>query len=143
MEHADAKSLNDLLLYYLSTAKDQRDNHNGSSRPLARAGSRAIRFATNFSSFLQAYSGIVEIIKGADQQYGGLAYGILSLTLIVSNPYMLIDICLSNPDSCKQTTKEEHIDSALLILHREYSRFEVLRDIHSSDSMKRYVAERH
>ena len=40
-------------------------------------------FATKFSAFLESYSGIVEIVKGADQQYGGLAYGTLSMFLIV------------------------------------------------------------
>ena len=41
-------------------------------------------FATKFSGFLESYSGIVEVVKGADQQYGGLAYATLSLFLIVS-----------------------------------------------------------
>lgn len=37
--------------------------------------------------------------------------------------------------------KEEHIDSALLILQREFSRLEILRDVHSSNVMKGYIAE--
>lgn len=41
------------------------------------------QFAAKFSGFLEAYSGIVEVVKGADQQYGGLAYGTLSLFFIV------------------------------------------------------------
>lgn len=86
IEHADADSLATLLSNYLRAAKGQRDKHEEDSRSLARAGNKAVRFATNFSSFLQAYSGIVEIMKGADQQYGGLAYGTLSLTLIVRAP---------------------------------------------------------
>lgn len=37
--------------------------------------------------------------------------------------------------------KEEHIDSALLVLQREFSRLEILRDIHSSNVMKGCIAE--
>ena len=40
-------------------------------------------FATKFSRFLESYSGIVEVLKGVDQQYGGAAYGTLSIFLIV------------------------------------------------------------
>lgn len=37
--------------------------------------------------------------------------------------------------------KEDHIDSALLTLQREYARLELLRDVHSSDTMKRAIAD--
>ena len=40
-------------------------------------------FMTRFAEFLEAYSGIVEIIKQADNQYGGLAYSTVSLLLLV------------------------------------------------------------
>ena len=38
---------------------------------------------TRFADFLEAYSGIVEIVKQADSQYGGLAYSTVSLLLLV------------------------------------------------------------
>ena len=37
--------------------------------------------------------------------------------------------------------KEEHMDSALLTLQREFSRLGILRGIHSSTRMKEYIAE--
>ena len=37
--------------------------------------------------------------------------------------------------------KEEHIDKALLILQREFSRAKMLQEVHSSDSMKMYIAD--
>ena len=40
-------------------------------------------FITTFSDFLECYSGIVEVVKQADSQFGGLAYSTLSLLLIV------------------------------------------------------------
>ena len=45
-------------------------------------------FMTRFADFLEAYSGIVEIVKQADSQYGGLAYSTLSLLLLVSDGAM-------------------------------------------------------
>lgn len=41
-------------------------------------------FLTTFADFLESYSGIVELVRGVDDQYGGLAYGTLSLLLSVS-----------------------------------------------------------
>ncbi len=40
-------------------------------------------FMTRFADFLEAYAGIVEIVKQADSQYGGLAYSTLSVLLLV------------------------------------------------------------
>jgi hypothetical protein len=42
------------------------------------------RFLTRMSEFLECYSGIVEILRCADMQYGGVAYGTISALLIVS-----------------------------------------------------------
>ena len=36
--------------------------------------------------------------------------------------------------------KEDHIDVALLVLQREFSRAKLVREIHRSDSMKEYIA---
>lgn len=41
-----------------------------------------------FSAFLTNYSGIVEVVKGVDNQYGGIAYGTLSVLLCVSLPFL-------------------------------------------------------
>jgi hypothetical protein len=41
-------------------------------------------FLATMSEFLGCYSGIVEIVRCADQQYGGIAYGTISVLLIVS-----------------------------------------------------------
>lgn len=50
---------------------------------MKKAGRVTQNFFTAFSDFLAAYSGIVEIVKGAGQQYGEAAYEALSLFLIV------------------------------------------------------------
>ena len=37
--------------------------------------------------------------------------------------------------------KEEHVDSALLILQREFTRLGILRDVHATVEMKAYLAK--
>ena len=39
-----------------------------------------------FADFVKAYSGIVELLKGAGGVYGSVAYEILSILLIVRTP---------------------------------------------------------
>ncbi len=80
---ADADSLEKLLSHRLNEATGRRDKHAGNQRSIVKVGKATQTFASNFSGFLQAYSGIIEIMKGADQQYGGIAYSALSLLLIV------------------------------------------------------------
>ena len=80
---ADADSLEKLLSHRLNEATGRRDEHAGNQRRIVKVGKATQTFASNFSGFLQAYSGIIEIMKGADEQYGGAAYSALSLLLIV------------------------------------------------------------
>lgn len=49
-----------------------------------KAAFRLQRFLTCFSDFLNSYSGIVECVKAADNQFGGLAYGTLAIFLKVA-----------------------------------------------------------
>lgn len=82
---ADAESLEQLLSHCLNEATARRDTHISDKRTIVKVGKATQTFANNFSGFLQAYSGIIEIMKGADQQYGGVAYSALSLLLIVGD----------------------------------------------------------
>ena len=54
---------------------------------IRRVGSVTQSFAKNFSAFLAGYSGVVEMVKTGDNQYGGLAYGTLSLLLSVGKAF--------------------------------------------------------
>ena len=101
IDHADADTLRDLLETGLESAQRQRDKHNTNNKILAKLGRKTVTFVTNFSSFLEAYSGIVEIMKGADQQYGGAAYSILSLALIVCRCCLLMYILLQDLGRCE------------------------------------------
>ena len=83
VQTANAESLEELLSHRLNEATGHRDKHTSNQQRIVKVGKATQTFASNFSSFLQAYSGIIEIMKGADQQYGGVAYSALSLLLIV------------------------------------------------------------
>ena len=56
---------------------DQR-NHG-----VKKLGKATQNFFQSFSEFLEAYSGIVDIVQQAGQQYGDVAYEALSIFLIV------------------------------------------------------------
>ncbi|KAI4142990.1 MAG: hypothetical protein L6R39_004752 [Caloplaca ligustica] len=126
LQHATADSLDDLLSICLDDAKVQQDRRQRSQTVVKRAGKKTVVFASNFASFLQAYSGIVEIMQGADQQYGGAAYATLSLLLIVG---------------VNKQRKEERIDATLLDLQREFLRIQILKDIHPTERMKTSIAD--
>jgi len=84
LESTDAGSLSELLSGCLNEAQGQQYDRQKTRGVIRKVGNKTVVFVNNFSSFLQAYSGIVEIMKGADQQYGGVAYTSLSLFFIVS-----------------------------------------------------------
>lgn len=86
LKDADAELLKRLVAGCLADAKGQKEQHEDNKNLLRRVGNNTVVFVNNFSGFLQAYSGIVEVMKGADNQYGGLAYSTLSLLLIVRQP---------------------------------------------------------
>ena len=48
-----------------------------------KIGRLAQNFVQSFASFLSVYSGIVELLKGAGQIYGAVAYETLSILFIV------------------------------------------------------------
>jgi hypothetical protein len=51
-----------------------------------KVGRVAQEFVTSFSEFLRVYSGIVDIVKGAGQIYGEVAYEALSILFLVCIP---------------------------------------------------------
>jgi hypothetical protein len=63
-----------------------------------KVGRGAQRFINSFADFLKAYSGIVEILRGAGQIYGEVAYETLSILLIVSVQETAILPVLNLPD---------------------------------------------
>ncbi|KAI9761888.1 MAG: hypothetical protein M1840_001541 [Geoglossum simile] len=79
-------------------------------------GQRAQNFVRAFADFLGAYSGIVELVKGAGQQYGQLAYETLSLFLTVV------------VNKCDNDTK---IADFLMELRRSFPQLGTLMEVYS------------
>lgn len=74
----DANKAHEGLRKALTNRSRWKEDRQRSSR---RAGAALQRWLNAFAGFLESYSGIVEVVKAADQQYGGLAYGTLSILL--------------------------------------------------------------
>ena len=51
-----------------------------------RTGNTVISFLNDFTEFVGEFSGIIEIMKGVDQGYGGAGYAVLSFFLAVHLP---------------------------------------------------------
>lgn len=84
-----------------------------------------MNFADKFSQFLASFSGIVEIVKVADEQWGGLAYGTLSVLLIVAY---------------NKKQKEEVIEKELDNLKETFPQFEALKDTYPVQNLEELVA---
>lgn len=78
------------------------------------------------AKFLEGFSGIAEIVKAADQQYGGLAYGTLSLLLNVA---------------VNKQRREEAIEEALEELGSAFPRLETLKTVRKKDVILSLVVE--
>ncbi|KAI9764112.1 MAG: hypothetical protein M1840_008672 [Geoglossum simile] len=126
LENADIGLLRELMAKCLSEANKQEEKHRERKSPMRSVGRKTAAFMNNFSGFLESYSGIVEVMRFADNQYGGLAYGTLSLLLIVA---------------VNKKRMEDSIDATLLTMQTQFSRLRVIEEIHSSSEMKRYIAD--
>ncbi|KAM0795426.1 hypothetical protein BDR22DRAFT_976891 [Usnea florida] len=91
-------------------------------------------FMTRFADFLEAYSVIVEIIKQADSQYGGLAYSTVSLLLLVgADMSRSTGFSLSSKVAVNKSKREETIDSTLESLRWVLPRVGKLQGLIPSD----------
>jgi hypothetical protein len=73
------------LLKEANTAQTKWDS--GRQKGLRRFPALIESFLVKFHDLLDCYSPIVEILKQANPQFGGLAYSTLSIFLLVSNFY--------------------------------------------------------
>lgn len=78
------------------------------------------------SDFFESFSGIAEIVKGADQSYGGLAYGTISLLLSVA---------------VHKQHREEAIEEAMEELTYAFPRLNVLQRLRPGETLCVLVVE--
>ena len=78
-----------LILKHLNKANNGKARHDNDRSRLGRARSGTSKFLNNFHEYVQAFSGIIQIMNGAGQGYGDAAYGALSILLVVSHAQRL------------------------------------------------------
>ena len=57
------------------------------------SSNQALSFLNNFGEFVGEFSGVIEIMRGADQGYGGAAYSVLSVLLAVKKSSLFSPLC--------------------------------------------------
>ena len=82
------------------------------------------RVLSDVGTFLQGFSGIAEIIKSADQQFGGLAYGTVSVLATVA---------------VRKTEHEDLIEEILEELAHAFPRLNILEHIEPSDTLRALI----
>jgi len=82
-------------------------------------------FLTYVQLFISGYSGIVEIVKAADQQFGGLAWGTLSVFLSIA---------------ARKQEREDEISRALVEFSNHFPRLKILKEIYPDDDLRRHIA---
>lgn len=84
MEELNVHQLREYAKFELQGAKDVNTIYNNDRTTGVRKGMHwAQHFGKVFSDFLGAYSGIIQLVRNAGQQYGEVAYETLSVLLIV------------------------------------------------------------
>ncbi|CAO2653297.1 Nn.00g027080.m01.CDS01 [Neocucurbitaria sp. VM-36] len=96
------------------------------ARGVRKVSANAQGFLSDFSTFLTSYSGIVEIVKSADSQFGGLAWGTLSVFLSVA---------------VLKQEREDEINRAILEFSRHCPRLRILKEIYPDEDLQRHIAE--
>lgn len=85
-EHADMNTLSMLMQQSLDGARIQIENHNRSPSLTVRFGRKVADISYTLNGFINAYAGIVEVMKQSTSRYdyGNVAYQTMSLFLVVS-----------------------------------------------------------
>ena len=111
---------------YLTTNAFKDWKSDRRSGTMNKAGKGLQHVLCTIHDFLQSFSGIAEMIKSADQQYGGLAYGTVSLLLSVA---------------VHKQRREEAIEEALDELAYAFPRLGTLQRIRPKDSVRSLIVE--
>lgn len=110
-----SQALDAMEMAGLAKGSWQADRHQS---PFRKAATVFQTSMTTFSRFLESFSGIVEIAKAADQQYGGLAYGTLSVMLCVF---------------VHKTQREEALDEGFEELNVAFPRLQTVQSLRRKD----------
>ncbi|KAL9639490.1 MAG: hypothetical protein Q9204_001065, partial [Flavoplaca sp. TL-2023a] len=108
----------------------------------SKASNYTQNFTTKFSGLLESYSSIVEVVKGADQQYGGLAYGTMSLFLIVSlDLNRLLGLLMRvRQVAVNKSRHESVIEETMDHIHSSLPRMKAFKEIYPTKELGDLVA---
>ena len=80
----DDDSLEDRAIAAMNSATQSHNNYETNRNSGGKkVGRIAQLFVKRFADFMQCYSGVIEVLKGAGQMYGIVAYETLSIFLVV------------------------------------------------------------
>ncbi|KAL1606274.1 hypothetical protein SLS60_003676 [Paraconiothyrium brasiliense] len=123
---SSADELETVLQTYFHRATEKRTAVKTSQKKTHRAERRTIEFLGNFHNYVEAYSGVIQIMNAAPGGgYGDAAYGALSLFLVVA---------------VNKIETEERIDQMMQTLHQQYCRIKMVKDVYNTDRMREHVA---
>jgi len=127
LSDCSAEKLESLLSSYLGQAQNSKEHHGGDGgrRGLKWARSSTSKFLNNFNNYLQAYSGIVQMMNGVGPNYGDVAYGALSLLLLVA---------------VNKEKTQDIIGTMLFTLQEQYSRIERLKEVYATAIIQEHIA---
>ncbi|UJO13856.1 hypothetical protein CLAFUW4_03721 [Fulvia fulva] len=111
------------VFYGAHDSMDQVNDHR-KSKWWRRAGSTVQPGLSNVAEFFKKFAGLTEIIKGADQQFGGVAYGVLSAVLSVA---------------VQKQLREDKIVEALAEITLTLPRLESLRSISPEPGLRQQI----
>ncbi len=114
--------------------------HNWSFR--RKSAARNVQnFAAHLSEFVTCYSGLIEIVKGADREYGGMAYGTMSLLLTVRCHSRTRYSILTTSGGKNKQRKEEKIEDTFRTLKAAVPRIESTMEVYPSEKLQALAAE--
>ncbi|KAF1994267.1 hypothetical protein P154DRAFT_527175 [Amniculicola lignicola CBS 123094] len=124
---ASREDLEVLMQHYMDDAVKRQDDLQTSERMAAKTERGLTRFLNSFHGYVEAYSGIVSLVKGAGGGYGEAAYGALAMFLVIA---------------VNKHKTESFIENMLVELRQQYLRTQMLNDagVYSSQRMKEYTA---
>jgi hypothetical protein len=77
------EDLETIMRRCLGQADSQKEQHHMKVKGIKQVSRETARFLNHFQGYLQAYSGVIQMMNGVGPGYGDAAYGALSLLLVV------------------------------------------------------------
>jgi hypothetical protein len=111
---------------YLATIALKAWGCERSADSIAKSGAGVQKFLCTLGDFLQGFVGIAEIVKAADQQFGGLAYGTVVLLATVA---------------VNKKRREESIEGMLAEIAYAFPRLNTLQELRPEQGLRRLIVD--